>query len=346
VARQVPLARLEHILDASGVAPVIEQALPAGVRPRQLPARTLLPGQMLALAGGRPAYPTETRAALLALPAAGQERPGVIAQRRIGPHPLTCRQVEHTNAAITSALSKPEPDGAPSPLLLRLCHQLIEAGIPANFSSASSSVAVDWTGAEAWSRPVPADKPGTGTGPEARWAHRNAGRGIQEQEMSFGYLLSAAVMVAQENGPAVPELARRITVCSSAHDPPAEPAAMPTAMPADHIAPGDVIADSGYSRRVPETWADPLRAAGAQHVLAPSSPAGTCTAPPPRSHYWRWRRCRPAPPRPASPPTTRNPANWPATSSASTPATTPTATAGTPAPPPPARSAAPSSRRR
>jgi hypothetical protein len=267
VARQVPLARLEHILDASGVAPVIEQALPAGVRPRQLPARTLLLGQMLALADGRPACLTETRAALLALPAADQERLGVIAQWRIGPHPLTYRQVEHTNATITSVLSEPEPDGAPSPLLLRLCNQLIEAGIPANFSSASSSVAVDWTDVEAWSRPVPADKPGTGTDPEARWAHRNVGRGIQEGEMFFGYLLSAAVMVAEENGPAVPELARRITVCSSAHDPPAELAAMLTAMPADHIALGDVIADSGYSHRVPETWADPLRAAGAQHVF-------------------------------------------------------------------------------
>jgi hypothetical protein len=50
VARQVPLARLEQTPGASGIAPIIEEALPAGVRPRQLPARTLMPGKMLALA--------------------------------------------------------------------------------------------------------------------------------------------------------------------------------------------------------------------------------------------------------------------------------------------------------
>ena len=31
--------------------------------------------------------------------------------------------------------------------------------------------------------------------------------------MFFGYYLSAAVMTREENGPAVPELARRMTVC-------------------------------------------------------------------------------------------------------------------------------------
>jgi hypothetical protein len=67
--------------------------------------------------------------------------------------------------------------------------------------------------------------------------------------MFSGCLLPAAVMVAGENGEPVPELARRITVCSSAHDPP-----------------GDVTAGSGYARRVPDTWADPLRSAGAQLV--------------------------------------------------------------------------------
>jgi hypothetical protein len=97
--------------------------------------------------------------------------------------------------------------------------------------------------------------------------------------MFFGYYLSAAVMVAEENGQPVPELARRITVCSSTCDPPAELAAVLTQMPGDGIALGDIIADSGYSHRVPATWADPLRAAGASLVqdLHPSDrgPRGT-----------------------------------------------------------------------
>jgi hypothetical protein len=266
VARQVPLARLEQTLDASGVAPIIEEALPAGVRPRQLPTRTLMLGKMLALADSRNAYLTEAHAALTALPAADQERLGVVTNWKTGPHQLTYRQVEHTYATITRLLSKPEPDGAPSPLLLRLCNQLIEAGIPAAFKNATS-LAVDWTDVEAWSRAVPADKPGTGTDPEARWGHRNATRSIQQGEMFFGYLLSAAVMVAEENGEPVPELARRITVCSSAHDPPAELAGVLTQMPGDGIALGDILADSGYAHRVPDTWADPLRSAGAQLVV-------------------------------------------------------------------------------
>ncbi len=40
--------------------------------------------------------------------------------------------------------------------------------------------------------------------------------------MFFGYYLPAAVMVAEENGEPVPELARRITVASPGHDPAAE----------------------------------------------------------------------------------------------------------------------------
>src|SRR5262249_4493732 len=60
--------------------------------------------------------------------------------------------------------------------------------------------------------------------------------------------------------------ARGITVASPGHDPAAEPAGVPAAMPASGIAPGDIIADSGYAHRVPDTWANPLRAAGADLV--------------------------------------------------------------------------------
>ncbi len=97
--------------------------------------------------------------------------------------------------------------------------------------------------------------------------------------MFFGYYMSAAVMVADENGPAVPELARRITAGNSSHDPAAALAAVLTSMPAGGITLGDIIADSGYSHRVPGTWATPLRAAGASlvHDLHPNDrgPRGT-----------------------------------------------------------------------
>jgi hypothetical protein len=275
----VPLAVIEDIVDASGVAGAIEALLPDGARDRQLRARTLLTGMHLALADGRPAHLTRVHAALTSLPEADQKRLGVIAGWKDGPHQLTYRQVEHTARLITHALARQQPDGAPSPDLQRACDALLEASIPQPFKNASSSLAVDWTDVEAWSRPVPHDSAGSGADPEARWGHRNVNLKIQEGEMFFGYYLPAAVMVKDENSPAVPEPARRITVCTSARDPAAALAGVLTSMPAAGIKLGDILADSGFSHRVPGTWAIPLRAAGADLVqdLHPSDrgPHGT-----------------------------------------------------------------------
>ena len=64
----IPLAVLEEIIDASGVAPRIEAVLPIGVRPRQLSVRALLAGMCLTQADGRPAHLTRVHQALTALP--------------------------------------------------------------------------------------------------------------------------------------------------------------------------------------------------------------------------------------------------------------------------------------
>src|SRR5258708_5676731 len=74
VGSRAGLAAIEAIIDASGVAPAIEALLPAGVRHRQLPARTLLAGMMLTVEDRRPAYLTEGHAALTTLPADDQKR--------------------------------------------------------------------------------------------------------------------------------------------------------------------------------------------------------------------------------------------------------------------------------
>lgn len=275
----VPLAVIEDIIDASAVAPLIESLLPHGVRTRQLTARTLLTGMMLALADGRPAHLTRLRQALTALPARDQERLGVIEDQKTGPHQLTYRQVEHTHRLVTKALARPAPDGTPSPSLQHVCDHLAEASIPGQFKNASTSLAVDWTDIEAWARPVAHQDAGTGTDPEAGWGHRNVGRKIQEGEMFYGYYLSAAVTVKDEGSVPVPELARRITVTSTATDPAAALAAVLVTMAGSGVPLGDILADSGYSHRLPATWANPLRAAGAQLVtdLHPSDrgPRGT-----------------------------------------------------------------------
>jgi hypothetical protein len=98
--------------------------------------------------------------------------------------------------------------------------------------------------------------------------------------MFFGYYLSAATMTREEKGPPVPELARRMTLTSCHADPVRAFAPVLTRMPADAIALGDILGDSGYAHRDADAWAIPLRAAGAQLVcdLHPSDrgPQGTC----------------------------------------------------------------------
>jgi hypothetical protein len=159
------LAVFEEIIDASGIAPRIERMLPAGVRARQLAVRTLLPGMMTALADGRPAHLTRAHQALVSLPEGEQQRLGVPADWKDGPHLLTYRQAEYTFALVTRALGKDQPDGLPSPELQRACDDLLEASIPAESGDASASLAVDWSDLESFSRPRP---PGAGSAPTPR----------------------------------------------------------------------------------------------------------------------------------------------------------------------------------
>ena len=74
------------------------------------------------------------------------------------------------------------------------------------------------------------------------------------------------IMMPDENGPAVPELARRAILSSCRHDPVRALAPVLTAMPAAGIPLGDILADSGYAHRDAAAWAIPLRRAGAQLV--------------------------------------------------------------------------------
>ena len=260
-----PLAALEEVIDASGIAPAIEALLPAGARARQLSARTLLAGMMLALADARPAHLTRVHQALAGLPEGEQRRLGVLADWGNGPHLLSYRQVEYTFGLVKAALGKDEPDGLPSPELQRACDDLLEAGIPEQFKDASTSLAVDWSDLESFSRPPPRGTSGCAD-PEASWGHRKDNLTGDQDQLFYGYYLSGAVMVPDEHGPPVPELARRMTASSCRHDP--VPAFTPvlTAMPEKGIPLGDVLSDSGYSHRVPQNWAAPLRQAGAQLV--------------------------------------------------------------------------------
>ena len=274
----IPLPVLEEITDRSGIAPRIELLLPTGVRARQLLARTLLLGMLIVLADHRPAHLTRVHQALTTLPEDDQRRLGVIADWKHGPHRLTYRQTERTFGLVADALAKDIPDGLPSQTLTAICDDLLEASIPDEFKDASTSLAVDWTDMETFSRP-----PSRGTSdcadPEASWGHRSGGGPGQDSELFFGYYPSAATMMRDEHGPPVPELARRMTACSCRHDPARALVPVLTAMTDDGIGLGDILADSGYAHRDADAWAVPLRQSGAQLVqdLHPSDrgPRGT-----------------------------------------------------------------------
>ena len=271
-------AAIEDIIDSAGVAPRIEVLLPTGVRHRQLTVRTLILGMQLTLADDRPAHLTRVHQALTALPEPDQVRLGVIEDWQTGPHQLTYRQVERTHRLVVKALAKAGPDGSPSDILARTCDDLLEASIPAEHKNTSTALAVDWTDLETFSRP-----PRHGTtecaGPEASWGHRTTNLPGPKGELFYGYYHSAATMVREETGPAIPELARRMTLASCHLDPARALVPVLIRMPPEGVPLGDILDDSGYAHRDATAWAIPLRAAGAQLIqdLHPSDrgPHGT-----------------------------------------------------------------------
>ena len=261
----IALPVLEEIIDRSGVAPRIELLLPIGVRARQLLVRTLLLGMLIVLADHRPAHLTRVHQALTTLSEDDQRRLGVAADWKHGPHRLTYRQTERTVGLVADALAKDIPDGLPSGTLTAICDDLLEASIPDEFTDASTSLAVDWTDMETFSRPPPRGSSDCAD-PEASWGHRSGGGPGQDSELFYGYYFSAGIMVPEENGPAVPELARRAALSSCRHDPVRAFAPVLTAMPAAGIGLSDIVDDCGYAYRDADAWALPMRAAGAQLV--------------------------------------------------------------------------------
>jgi integrase len=260
------LARLEQVVDGAGVCDQIEARLPVGVRRRQLSARTLLLGMLLAAIDGRPGHLTRVHQALTSLPDAEQQRLGVLAPTTTGWHQLTYRQVEYTFARITRALSQHTPDGTPSSLLCAVLDRLLEASVQICGAPTSTSLTVDWTDLETWARPPSSDGSRPSRDPEAAWGHRTTNH-PSVNELFYGYYLQALTTVPDEHGPEVPELVRRIHLASCQHDPPAQIIPTLQRMTADGIPPGDLLADSGYSYRQPHTFALPLRALGVQLIV-------------------------------------------------------------------------------
>ncbi len=258
------LAWAEAVVDASGVAPRIERRMPVGVRPRQLPVRTLLVAMVLTLADHRPGHLTRVHRALVSLGEEDRVRLGVLAQWKGGPHLLTYRQVEHTFSVMVRALSRTTGDGSPSPALRQVVDALVEASVPERWKTPSHSLAVDWSDHESFACP-PVGPGGRGADPEASWGHRRGGP--SKGELFYGYYFQAATMVHDEGQPAVPELVRAMLLSTCSIDAPPALVAVLADMAGRGITLGDVLCDSGYAHRVAERWALPVRRLGAQLVM-------------------------------------------------------------------------------
>ena len=259
------LWRLEEIVDASGVAEVIEQRLPVGVRPRQLSVRTLLIGLLLVIADGRPAHLRRVHRALCDLALEERLRLGVVVQWKAGSHTLTYRQVERTFSLLTDTLAPEQRDGTVSVLCQEVADALLETSVPSFYKNATSSYAVDWTDVESFSRRRRVQ--GSYNDPDASWGHRKGGGPGEKDDLFFGYYLQLATMIHDEEGAKVPELARRMALTSCHVDPPPAFVGVLEAMAASGVTFRDVIVDAGYAHRVPEHWALPLRAIGAELVM-------------------------------------------------------------------------------
>ena len=263
--RGAALAYIEEVVDDSRAAEVIEPLMASGGRPRQLSVRSLLIGMLLSCAHERPAHLTRVHEALVDLGEPDRWRLGIVVRWRGGEHLLTYRQVEWTFGRVVAACVRPDPDGTPSVLLRQVIDELLEASIPERWKKATGSYAIDWSDLECFSRP-PGEKGGRCADPEASWGRRAADQPGVTHELFYGYEMQAATMVRDENGPAVPELARRMLLTTCSVDPPPAFVAVLADMKRSRIEITDVLSDSGYAHRVPEHWAGPVRALGAQIV--------------------------------------------------------------------------------
>jgi hypothetical protein len=144
---------------------------------------------------------------------------------------------------------------------------LVEASVPAPYKSASSSLAVDWTDHETWSRARPVEDPHPANDPDASFGHAKRNAPGAKDYLFFGYYAQVATMVRDERGAQVPELVRRIAVAAPRIDPAAVMTQTLLRLSGDGVTLGDVLADCGYSNRLPETFAAPLRRAGANLVM-------------------------------------------------------------------------------
>jgi hypothetical protein len=272
------------------VPALLDDLAPRGGRPRQLGAKAVLLGVMLALDAGRPAHLEAAWRALDSLDVAEQLSLGFAQDKDGECHGASYRQLSDTFSVLCRGIDPtPVPSFRGVPDNERVLHlaaarsgvdaeanaarldavsdALVEASVPGTYKGATTSLAVDWTDHETWSRPRPPEDPQPANDPDASFGHAKRNAPGAKDYLFFGYYAQVATMVRQEGGARVPELVRRIAVAAPRLDPAAVMTETLLRLSDDGVALGDVLADCGYSNRLAQTFAAPLRRAGAALVM-------------------------------------------------------------------------------
>ena len=245
---------------------------------------------LLAIDDHHPAHLVAAHRALTSLTVADQLRLGVAVVEDDGLHAVSYRQFADAHQVMTRCIDPSpvpsfrgvEEEGRAAHLaaaragvdpeatrarLWQVADALVEASVPEAYKSASGSLAVDWTDHETFSRPRAKEDPQPSNDPDASWGHAKRNAPGAKDGPFFGYYAQVATMVRSERGEEVPELIRRIVFEAPRVDPPQAMAQTLLRLNASGVALGDVLSDCGYSNREPETFAVPLRAAGAALVM-------------------------------------------------------------------------------
>ena len=197
------------------VAPRIEAMLPIGVRARQLGVRTLLAGMCLTQADGRPAHLTRVRRPWSACPktTAKARRPRGL-EKRPAPADLPASRVRLQPCRRRWPRTSPtgcRRAGSSAPEMTCWRHR-------SRKDSRTPAPRWRWTG-RTWS-PSPGPRRRRQRLRRPRRPGATAGTGLRSiDELFFGCYFSAGTMEREESGAEVPELARRMTLCSCRRDP-------------------------------------------------------------------------------------------------------------------------------
>jgi len=262
-----------ELLERSGVPEMLESWMPRTGRPRELCPKDILFGMLVAIDEDRVAHLTAGHEALLDSEPSRYEsvtyrqftNAHQVMIRAIDPSPCpSFKGVPEGNRLPHLQSHRSQVDQVLAVLRLEMVTDaLIDASVPEVYKFASSSLAVDWTDHETWSRPRAKGDPEPPNDPDASWGHakRNAPGAVDH--LFFGYYAQAATMVKDNRGKDVPELVRGVTFLAPRHDPAAAMAEELLRRSSTGLSFNDVLADCGYSNRNPENFARVIRRAGA-----------------------------------------------------------------------------------